>query len=80
MKDNQITPELLHEKGFKKVNNSMWRNGVVTLQNTYIVTGESIVDRLLSIKPGYKCCCEERFLMNISTEKELDYIIEEWNK
>lgn len=35
----ELTNEIIERKGFKKVNNSMWRRDCITLQNGYTDEG-----------------------------------------
>jgi hypothetical protein len=67
----ELTDKLIEKKGFKRVNNSMWRNGQLTLQNAWIYSGDTLSERLLNAKRGYKVCFDSKFISLVDTEHKL---------
>jgi len=49
-----LTNEIIEKHGFKRINNSMWRLGDITLQNGYTHEGGTLHERILSTKKAYK--------------------------
>ena len=67
----ELTNEIIEQHGFKRINNSMWRNGVITLQNGYTHEGNNIYERILNPKKAYKACVKGTFYKMITTVDEL---------
>ena len=71
----KLTPEIILRRGFKKVNNSMYRYNDLTLQNTYTHYGNTFSEWLLSYKRAYKVCYAGKYLITIRYEYELELIL-----
>ncbi len=67
----ELTIEIIEKYGFKRINNSMYRKGNITLQNTRIHEGSSVLERIINTKKGYKICIRGKFVTNIISEGEL---------
>ena len=67
----KITNEIIEDLGFKRINNSMWREGNVTLQNDYINDGGSLHNRIITSRKAYKVCINGKFKKMVSTTIEL---------
>jgi hypothetical protein len=67
----ELTNEIVEKHGFKRINNSMWRLGEITLQNGYTNKGDNIVERIFNTKKAYRLCFEGKFRGMIETEDEL---------
>lgn len=74
--DIKLTNEIVEKHGFKRINNSMWRLGVLTLQNHWVSSGETIWEKLLSAEKGYKVCLLGTYLRMIKYESELLEVME----
>ena len=70
-----LTSKIIEQKGFKKINNSMWRNGNITLQNAWIHSKGTLIDKIWNTKKGFKACYDGRFISMIEAEEDLDHII-----
>ena len=71
-----LTNDIIESKGFKRINNSMWRMGDITLQNAYTHDGGTIYERILSIKRAYKVCVFGKHLCIAYTLKDINEIID----
>ena len=71
-----LTNEIVEQNGFKRINNSMWRNGNITLQNGYTNEGGNIYERILSTKKAYKVCIDGKYLQMIYDDDQLHQLIE----
>lgn len=71
-----LTNEIVESKGFKRINNSMWRLGAFTLQNGYKNDGGILYNKILTTIKAYKVCWSGKYFMMISTIKELNKITE----
>lgn len=67
----ELTNELVELCGFKRINNSMWRLGDITLQNGHICKGKTIYERTISTKKAYRVCFKGRYVSMISDIFEL---------
>lgn len=67
----QLTNEIIEEQGFKRINNSMWRKGNITLQNWWSHEGETFIDRIFNTKKAYKSCVDGKITRIIHTRAEL---------
>jgi hypothetical protein len=63
--------ETIEQYGFKRINNSMWRLGNITIQNGYTHDGETFYEKIFNIKKAYKVCISGVFFRMVTTEKEL---------
>jgi hypothetical protein len=59
-----LTEEWLIKFGFEKVNKSTYRKGVITAQSIYITEGESLEDKIMNQKKGFRICFSGKFLCN----------------
>lgn len=66
-----LTNEIVEKHKFKRINNSMWRLGDITLQNGYTHKGNNIFEKILNTKKAYKVSWVSKYLKMITTEKEL---------
>ena len=71
-----LTNEIIERNGFKRINNSMWRLGNITLQNGWTNEGGNIYERTLSTKKAYKVCIEGKYLQMITYEDQLHQLKE----
>ena len=71
----ELTNEIIEQHGFKRVNNSTFRNGNVTLQNGYTHEGENIYERILNTKKAYRACVNGKFYRMIKNVKMLEKLI-----
>ena len=71
----ELTNELIESKGFKRINNSMFRNGRLTLQNAWLHEGGTLIDKIWNQKRGYKACYDGKFIAMIESEQRLDHVI-----
>ncbi len=77
MNQEQIpTAEQLAKKGFTKINGSMWRNGNITLQNHHIFEGNTLLERLINIKKGFKVCINKKYHSVITSMSQLEKVLE----
>jgi len=67
----ELTNDVIKEEGFKRVNNSMFRLGNITLQNGLVNDGGDVLDRILSTKRAYKVCVNGKFVEMITTQEQL---------
>ena len=67
----QLTNEIIEKHGFKRINNSMFKRGNVTLQNGYTNEGDSLIERIFNTKKAYKACRYGKYLCMITTVSEL---------
>jgi len=67
----ELTNKIIEDLGFERINNSMWRDGNITLQNAHTSSGNIIIERLLSVKKAYKVCIDGKFKCNVSHVIEL---------
>lgn len=65
-----ITVEFIEKHGFKRINNSMWRNEKYTLQNGYTHKGDGIYARILNTKKAFKACADGKFIMMLENEND----------
>lgn len=70
-----LTNELIESNGFKRINNSMFRRGRITLQNALIHEGETLLDVIANQKRGYKACYDGKFIGMVDSEQRLDHVI-----
>ena len=71
----ELTNEIIEQYGFKRVNNSTWRRGEITLQKGYTHECENIYERILNTKKAYRACVKGRFykmIKNVSMLEKLD--------
>ena len=68
----ELTNEILESKGFRKINNSMWRKSNITLQSKYVS-----FDNCLHAYKAIRVCVDGIFRANIYTEDELDSILKQ---
>jgi hypothetical protein len=66
----EITNEFIETHGFKRINNSMWRNENCTLQNGYTHKGNNIYEKILNTKKAFKACANGKFIMMIENEND----------
>lgn len=66
-----LTNKTVERNGFIRINNSMWRYGDLTLQNGYIHTGDSFIEKLLSQRKAYKVCLRGAYVEMITSVKRL---------
>ena len=74
--DIKLTNEIVEKHGFKRINNSMWRLGELTLQNWHTSSGATIWEKLLSAEKAYKVCWLGTYLRMIKYEPELLEVME----
>jgi|GEM_PF-7029615 len=67
----KLTNEIIELNGFKRLNNSMWRLGNITLQNGWTNEGGDIYNKILSTKKAYKVCVKGKYLQMITDEDQL---------
>ena len=60
----ELTNEIIEQHGFKRINNSMFRQGELTLQNGYTHT-----------KKAYKACFKGKFIAMIEDEQRLKHVV-----
>ncbi len=65
----ELTNDKIEELGFKRINNSMWRCGDVTLQNGWKSTG------MWTVTKAYKVCVNGKYNSMITDVLELAVII-----
>lgn len=70
------TNEIIEQHGFKKINNSMYRKGNITLQNTHVTFGKFIYERIMNYEKAYKVCLLGKYLRIIKYEVELLDVME----
>ena len=73
-----LTKNIIERHGFKRVNNSTWRRGCITLQNGYTDEGGDIFNRIFSSKKAYKCCVNGKFLQMITYEDQIHQLLERY--
>jgi hypothetical protein len=71
-----LTNEILERNGFKRINNSMWRLGCITLQNGYTDNGGNLLERVFSTKKAYKVCVKGKYLQMITYEDQIHQLKE----
>lgn len=71
-----LTNEIIEQHGFKRINNSMWRLGDITLQNGYSHEGNSIYERILSTKKAYKVSYLGKYVRMITNIEQLTEVKE----
>lgn len=71
----ELTNEFIEGKGFKKINNSMWRKDKMTLQNAYTHEGKTIEERILNTKKAFKACFKGKFICFIDSEQKLNQVL-----
>jgi hypothetical protein len=62
----EISTGFIETHGFKKVNNSTWRNDICTLQSKYYSRSGNILDQ----KKAFRGCSNGKFKMMIETEDD----------
>jgi hypothetical protein len=72
-----VNNEILEKHGFKKVNNSTWRKGNITLQSGYTHEDNDIYERILNTEKAFRCCIRGRFYRWIKKETTLIKILNE---
>ena len=65
-----LTEEIIFKYWFKKVNNSTYRNDIITLQSGNFSEGSNLIDT----KRGYKACINGKFYKVIYTEIDLLFV------
>jgi hypothetical protein len=75
-----LTNDIIESRGFKKINNSMWRLGNITLQNAWNHVGSNIYEKILNTCKAYKACYKGNFIDNITTIDELNELINNQEK
>ncbi len=70
----ELTNEIIEELGFKRINNSMWRDRNITLQNGWKCDGDSLMQKILTTKKAYKVCVDGKFKEMITRGYELGFI------
>ena len=60
---------------FVKVNNSMWRKGNITLQSAFSHSGETIFEKILNTKYGFRVWVDKEFHSFVTTQNQLEDII-----
>jgi hypothetical protein len=75
IKNVELTHGLIKSKGFKRINNSMFRYDKLTLQSAWIHEGDTLFDKILSAKKGYKACYDGKFIGMIENEQRLDHVL-----
>lgn len=71
----ELTNEIVEQYGFKRINNSMWRLGDITLQNGWTHEGENIYERILNTKKAYRACIKGKFYRMIENDKMLAKLV-----
>lgn len=71
----ELTNEIVEKHGFKRINNSMWRLGDITLQNGHTSQGKTFIEKILSIQKAYKVCYLGKFQLMIHREEQLINVI-----
>ena len=71
----ELTNEIIEQHGFKRINNSMFRQGELTLQNGYTHKGNNIYERILNTKKAYKACFKGKFIAMIEDEQRLKHVV-----
>lgn len=71
-----LNSEIIEKYGFKRVNNSMFRKGNITLQHGYSNTGTDLYDIIINEIKGFNVCVNGSFKTFISNEKELKELLE----
>ena len=66
----EITNEFIEKHGFKRINNSMWRNENCTLQNGHTHKGNNIYESILNTKKAFRACANGKFIMMIENEND----------
>ncbi len=61
-----LTEEWIIKMGFKKLNNSMFRRGALTLQWTTMHTGETLHEKILSSQKAIRICLGGSFVCNVA--------------
>ena len=69
-----LTNEIVEKHGFKRINNSMWRLGNITLQNGYTHEGNTIYEKILNTKKGYKVNYLGKFVRMIINTEQLNEV------
>lgn len=64
----KITNKIIEQHGFKRINNSMFRRGELTLQNICI-------HKCANVNKAYKACFKGRFVGTIEDEQRLNHLI-----
>ena len=71
----ELTNEIVEKYGFKRINNSMWRLGEITLKNGWTHEGDNIYERILNTKKAYRACIKGKFYRMIKNEKMLAKLV-----
>jgi hypothetical protein len=71
-----LTNEIIERNGFKRINNSMWKLGCITLQNGHTNEGGDIYNRILTTKKAYKVCVNGKYLQMMTYEDQLHQLLE----
>lgn len=71
----KLTKQIIEREGFKRINNSMWRKGNLTLQNCYTHEGVTLYEKIINTNKAYKLCIKGRYLKTITKECELYKLI-----
>jgi hypothetical protein len=72
----ELTNEIIETYGFKRINNSMFKQGELTLQSKYIHEGNSIYEKMLNTKKAYKVCFKGKFIAMVENERQLIHIVQ----
>ena len=70
----EITNDIVEQYDFKRINNSMWRLGKITLQNGYTCKGKTLNESITSITKAYRVCLDGKYQGMITTIKELEIV------
>ena len=76
----ELTDNSIESYGFKRVNNSTFRKGALTVQNGYVHNGHSINERILTTKKAYKVCYKGKYVTMIQNTIDLNYVLANFNK
>jgi hypothetical protein len=63
----KISTEFIEKNGFKKVNNSTWRNGNCTLQSKYYSRS---IDRNVFLIKAFRACSYGKFITMVDSEND----------
>lgn len=71
----KLTNEIIEQRGFERINNSMWRYNDVTLQNGHTHEGGDILQKILNTEKAYRFCYKGKFVRMIKSEGQLEKVI-----
>ena len=76
----ELSNKIIEEIGYKRINNSMFKLGNITIQNGTISEGDSLMDRILSMKIAFKVCVNGKYHKMVTQLNELMEIEESVGK